>query len=563
MNQSEISEEMLALIQSAKQGNAAAQNNLGWMYQQNEGNIHEANVWYRRSAEQGYSHAQNNIGAIYQNGLGVEQNDSEAVKWYRKAAEQNNILAQYNLGCMYRNGRGVDQNDNEAIFWFRKSAEQNYAYAQNALGWMYHYGKGVDISLSDAVAWYRKAAQQEHVYAMFNMGFMCKNGEGIDPNLTEAVSWYRKAAEHGDANSQFNLGLMYIFGDGVEKDYIQAKELFHKAATTLDPELRFKAIEYQDRAERYELSEIITVIRGDILHKLKADITATPTMTHYTSLMVGDRILFEKSPLRLGHINALNDPNEGKLLWRYLGHTPVEGKPAFVGCYLPDDDSLNMWRFYSKNHNNDDACGCAITFNTDDFFKFNLLSESSASVQQDEGSMAFANTGKSPQESSAFYRIIYISDDMNIHDNDKINLEPLFEKLKDTVKTFLGDKPGDDKLQQLSRLLGPLPYLLKDADYEAEKEHRVIVTHLEYGAKEIQTLEPILEDGIPKTSPKLYLELHRANHLDPVKHVTLGPKSPHQEMMGPYWHHKLASKFATQLKPKKDFYIRASKCAYQ
>ncbi|HCT5132665.1 TPA: sel1 repeat family protein [Aeromonas hydrophila] len=80
MNQSEISEEMLALIQSAKQGNAAAQNNLGWMYQHNEGNIHEAHVWYRRSAEQGYSHAQNNIGAIYQNGLGVEQDDSEAVR---------------------------------------------------------------------------------------------------------------------------------------------------------------------------------------------------------------------------------------------------------------------------------------------------------------------------------------------------------------------------------------------------------------------------------------------------------------------------------------------------
>ena len=286
-------------------------------------------------------------------------------------------------------------------------------------------------------------------------------------------------------------------------------------------------------------------------------------MTHYTSLMAGHALLLEESPLRLGHINSLNDPNEGKLLWRYLGHEPMEGKPAFVGCYLLDDDSLNMWRFYSKNHQNDDACGCAITFNTDKFFDFNLLSELTADVQKNEDDMVFSNTGKSPKESAAFYRIIYTSDNMNIRGNDKVELEELFHELSEGVKSFLGDKPNNEKLQQLSKLLGPLPYLLKDADYEAEKEHRIIVTHLEYGAKEIQTLEPVLENGIPQTSPRLYLEMHRTNHLAPVKHVTLGPKSPHQEMMAPYWHHKLASNFAEQLKSKADFYIRTSKCAYK
>ncbi|WP_237113845.1 hypothetical protein [Pseudoalteromonas rubra] len=38
------------------------------------------------------------------------------------------------------------------------------------------------------------------------------------------------------------------------------------------------------------------------------------SMTHYTSFDVGQAILLEKSPFRLGHINAVNDPNEGKLL---------------------------------------------------------------------------------------------------------------------------------------------------------------------------------------------------------------------------------------------------------
>lgn len=150
---------------------------------------------------------------------------------------------------------------------------------------------------------------------------------------------------------------------------------------------------------------------------------------------------------------------------------------------------------------------------------------------------------------------------MQIHGEDESGpLTQLFDELRTAVSDFLGDTPDTEKLQQLSWLLGPLPYLLKDADYEAEKEHRVIVTHLEYGAKEIKVQEPDLIKG---TTPRLYLEMHRANHLAPIKHVTLGPKSPNQEMMIPYWHHQLASKFPEQLQAKPDFYIKASKCAYQ
>gem|GEM_PF-4410804 len=219
-----------------------------------------------------------------------------------------------------------------------------------------------------------------------------------------------------------------------------------------------------------------------------------------------------------------------------------------------------MWRFYSKNHQKDDACGCAITFNSDKFFDFNLLQESPTNSQQNDEEIAFINTGKSPQESATFYRIIYISDDMNIHDSAKPTLDKLFTELKKAVKSFLGNTPSNEELKQLSRLLGPLPYLLKDADYESEKEHRIIVTHLEYGAKEIKVQEPNLIEGTP---PRLYLEMHRANHLAPIKHVTLGPKSPHQEMMAPYWYHQLASKYPDQLKAKPDFDIKASKCAYQ
>ncbi len=526
MDKSELPEEITALIMAAEGGDAAAQFKLG---------------------------------IKYQFGRGVEQSDSQSAEWYRRAAEQGHSQAQCNLGWMYEAGRGVAPSDEAAFEWYRKSAEQGEALAQYNVGSMYEIGRGVTQNHIEAVEWYSKAAEQGEIDAQCNLGVMYIKGQGVVRNDKTAVMWFRKSSKGGNPQASFNLGVAYMNAFGVNRSYARAQSLFRKATRNAPSQLRFKAIEYQDRAQRYTLSPQITRIRERILAQLK--VKEGVTMTHYTSLLVGNALLLEESPLRLGHINALNDPNEGKLLWRYLGHSPIESKPAFVGCFLPEDDSLNMWRFYSKNHQNDDACGCAITFNTEHFFKFDLLSDQPSDTQQDAKNLAFPNSGKSPQESAAFYRVVYIKGEMQIHGDDKeSSLLKSFKELKNAVKKFLGPKPDTEKLQQLSRLLGPLPYLLKDADYEAEKEHRVIVTHLEYGAKEIQVLEPDLINGRP---PRLYLELHRLNHLAPVKHVTLGPKSPHQEMMAPYWHHQLASKFADQLKAKPDFYIKASRCAYQ
>ncbi len=95
--------------------------------------MEEAVKWYRRAAEQGNATAQCNLGYCYDNGQGVEQNLEEAVKWYRKAAEQGNATAQCNLGFCYENGDGIEQNLEEARMWFRKSAEQGNERAQKAL----------------------------------------------------------------------------------------------------------------------------------------------------------------------------------------------------------------------------------------------------------------------------------------------------------------------------------------------------------------------------------------------------------------------------------------------
>lgn len=595
MKMSEQSIDISSLIEMAEKGDAKSQFQLGLKYSKGEGviqNREEATKWYLKAAEQGDAGAQNSLGVAYEKGLGVPQDYEEAVKWYRKASEQDYTKAQLNLGAMYRHGRGVPQSNEEAIAWYRKAAELGYTNAQYRLGWMYSKGDGIPQNDQEALYWYRMAAEKNHASAQTSLGYYYEKGKGIERDYKKAMELYRKAAIQENAVAQCNLGLMYEYGRGLKnKDYNKAVEWYKKSANKKYPRAILKlgiyymnksnynkatelfekisddhdhgskAVEYKDKIEQILISKDITDIRDDILNSLKVDITSISTMTHYTSLSVGHALLLEGSPLRLGHINAMNDPNEGKLFWRIINYHPIEGNPAFIGCFLPDSDSLNMWRFYSKNDNKDDACGCAVTYNISEFFNYSLQGGQS---KYTENNTSASELNSEHTQSESFYRVVYVDGNENLLNDSEGVIESFFVKLKTAIDEFFKKEGNSEKHYELSRLLGPLPYLLKDADYKDEQEHRIIITHLAYGSKEIKFIEPDIDSERP---PKLYLELHRDNHLGPISYVTLGPKAPNKEMMAPYWHHQLAMAFSRELhernKEIKRFYIKSSKCAYK
>ena len=62
----------------------------------------EALKWYGLAANQGLAAAQGNLGWIYDQGNGVVNNREEAVKCYQIAANQGDAMAQNNLGLMYK-----------------------------------------------------------------------------------------------------------------------------------------------------------------------------------------------------------------------------------------------------------------------------------------------------------------------------------------------------------------------------------------------------------------------------------------------------------------------------
>ena len=122
-------------------------------------------------AEQGNATAQYNLGFMYDNGEGVTQDKAKAVEWYTEAAQQGYANAQYNLGSMYSNGEGVaqDKAKAKAVEWYTEAAQQGHKSAQNNLGLMYRKGEGVAQDKAKAVRWYTEAAQQGYERAQFNL----------------------------------------------------------------------------------------------------------------------------------------------------------------------------------------------------------------------------------------------------------------------------------------------------------------------------------------------------------------------------------------------------------
>jgi uncharacterized protein len=124
----------------------------GWAAYQH-GDYATAAALLRPLADEGDAAAQNGLGFMYANGQGVPQNYAEAMKWYHKAADQGNATAQTNLGFEYAEGRGVPQDYSEALKWWRQAADQDDPKAQYNLGVMYDAGRGAPQDYVQAHMW--------------------------------------------------------------------------------------------------------------------------------------------------------------------------------------------------------------------------------------------------------------------------------------------------------------------------------------------------------------------------------------------------------------------------
>ena len=256
---------------AADQGNADAQNNLRIMSTREAadqvddpyknlrimehalaaerlGDWKSAFLLLKPLAEQGDATAQFDLGFIYENGKGVPQDYAEAMKWYRKAADQGNADAQNNLGTMYANGQGAPQDYTEAIKWWRKAADQGNAHAQELITSLKEWANstvadvpGPTVAVMAAPG--NVSAQTSSPVAANTSGTLAQSPEQLTPEANQAKSnvgssgtdagaleaglaaekrgdlkaaflLLKPLAERGSPDAQFHLGLMYDYGKG-------------------------------------------------------------------------------------------------------------------------------------------------------------------------------------------------------------------------------------------------------------------------------------------------------------------------------------------------------------
>jgi TPR repeat protein len=152
---------------------------------------------FRVDAEQGNAKAQNNIGYLYEQGLGVGQSYPEAMAWYRKAAAQQLPQAQFNIATLYFYGFGVEKNLREALKWLRLAAAQKLPEAEYLLGLAFFEGQGVRADPKVALDWFHKAALQGHSGAQLMAGqaYLGANEGAVDES--KAFVWGEVALANG------------------------------------------------------------------------------------------------------------------------------------------------------------------------------------------------------------------------------------------------------------------------------------------------------------------------------------------------------------------------------
>jgi hypothetical protein len=154
----------------------------------------------RIKANQGDALAQYNLGFMYEDGHGVTKNAWKAIYWYAQAAEQNDISAQLNLAWFYFSGfeEKIPRDEKKAVYWYTRAAQQGSQRAQYMLGWMYHEGTGTLLpNYEKAVHWYTRAAKQGDPRAQIALGLLYYEGEKVPADFEKAILFLSMAKANG------------------------------------------------------------------------------------------------------------------------------------------------------------------------------------------------------------------------------------------------------------------------------------------------------------------------------------------------------------------------------
>ena len=118
-----------------------------------------------KDANEGDAIAQNNLGFNYLYGQkGFAKNIEKAIKYLNLAAEQEQVNAMTTVGWTYFTGEfGAPKDDEEAIYWNQRASVLGCATASYNMGFFYYSGfVGLEQNLTTAKKYWLLSASQYH-----------------------------------------------------------------------------------------------------------------------------------------------------------------------------------------------------------------------------------------------------------------------------------------------------------------------------------------------------------------------------------------------------------------
>lgn len=217
---------------AAESGDAAAQTQLGWWYQQGttgSADTEQAESWYRRAAEAGNAKGQFLLARLYI----AQKRPDDAIPWLRRAADAGDASAKAWLAWAYRTGTGVAADDAEARRWQAAAADSGIAPLQSVLGrqLLREAGDkpGTDADRATAVDWLEKAAAQQDAYGQLYLARSHELGTGTGQDAARAMTLYRAALGRTGGRAEVHLGAMLEEGRGGAADPAAAAKLYRQA----------------------------------------------------------------------------------------------------------------------------------------------------------------------------------------------------------------------------------------------------------------------------------------------------------------------------------------------
>ncbi len=390
-----------------------------------------------------------------------------------------------------------------------------------------------------AINYYSKAIQNDPDYSFpyYGLGYVYDELK----NYSKAIEFYNKAI---DANPDFygvyfnKAQILYMNGDYAEalpnyKRYIELKSANDNFFTKITLNKIQELTKIMESSLYCEVCKLVDEIKKILVYK-KGNIT------HYTSLSVTRALINEGSAFRLSEGTFLNDSSEGKELFKFLPspvitiHNQGEAiatsflRKPFIGSFVEEikHNDLTLWRMYGKE-DKDEAKGCAITLNTQQFLE--------------EIQLKFLPGGEPGGlnhigEEFKFYRVAYRklgNPDMFVVPQvcaaqvTKLNL--ILNILRNKLKEFNAKKNRDVCIgQYLVEKLNEIAFLFKSVEYEHENEIRLVVKGI--GIEKMINNTP--------QQPKVYVEMVSIRSF--AEKIILGPKVDHAEEWAAVFYYSLA-----------------------